>query len=952
VTLHGGATRSLGHGAGTLVGALVAALVSCSLVAPWPVARAASTTLTVNWARDEEHDNEYYSGSPNGTYYMDALNSTDTWPYIEVDQWSDEWWEARFTDPNPAAIPDGGFLISVIVAVQYRMEDWDWSGSLMLQARSGGTLLGSKALPERTSTTEETWDVTALLNAEADPLAALNGLSGRMINSDPSQQVKVRWTHARVDVVYGGPPAELAFAVEPVDAVAGETLSPALEVTILDTYGNTVPHATDDVTIAISTNPGSGTLSGTTTVAAVGGVATFADLSIDRAAVGYALEATSDALTPATSGAFCVTPGPPVGLAYIAEPFSVQVGSEMDPPVRVAIVDALGNTVTTATGTVDISILTDPGGGALSGTTSVDVTNGVAGFLDLSIDQAGDGYTLEATSGAFTPVESAAFNVVPAPVTTMTVNWARNNKDGREYYSGSPNGTAPLDALNSPLDTEKVDVDDKVTEWWETRFADPVPATIPADGVLISGIITGQYRMEHVDWDGTLTLEARTTAGPLGYMTLQEHDVATQETWDMTALVNVEADPLAALNDLGIRMVNDDPVAAKKIHWSHTKVEVSYGGPPSKVVFGADPVDVITGDVLSPALAVAVQDVYGNTILNAADGVTVAIAANPAGGSLDGTLTVAASGGVATFDDLSIDEAGTGYSLVAWAPGLVSAMTGTFDVLVPPPGAFDLIFPAGAETFAPLVPTFEWGASDHAETHALLVADDASFLSIVVDEAALAGTTFTPPAGALQPETAYYWRVTASNPTGDTPASNNDFSFTTRPRPLLSVAPGDVSFEARPGSTEIVTREVVVTNTGPEGSVADVTVAWVAPPGCDISISDPSFALAAGESRAVTLSLDASSCTSGTRFDASLDISAREAVGPSKAVLVSVDLEPYGVGGIACAPRGEDGGGGDGRAALFVLLALVLAVGLRARDDRPHRQARRREVGPVDLTNA
>jgi len=253
-------------------------------------ARAASTTLTVNWVRDDEHDDEYYPGSPSGTYYMDALNSTDTWPYVEVDQWSDEWWEARFTDPNPATIPDGGFLISAVVAVRYRMEDWAWSGSLTLQARTGGALLGSTALPERGYTTEEAWDVTALLNAEADPLAALNGLSVRMINSDPSEQVKVRWTHARVDVVYGGPPVSLAFDVEPGDSVAGEAF--ALEVAIIDAYGNTVPHATDDITIAISTNPGSGTLSGTTTVAAAGGIATFADLSIDRTAVGYTLEAT------------------------------------------------------------------------------------------------------------------------------------------------------------------------------------------------------------------------------------------------------------------------------------------------------------------------------------------------------------------------------------------------------------------------------------------------------------------------------------------------------------------------------------------------------------------------------------------------------------------------------------------------------------------------------------
>jgi hypothetical protein len=45
--------------------------------------------------------------------------------------------------------------------------------------------------------------------------------------------------------------------------------------------------------IAIGANPVGGTLSGTTTVAAVAGTATFANLSIDKAGAGYTLAATS-----------------------------------------------------------------------------------------------------------------------------------------------------------------------------------------------------------------------------------------------------------------------------------------------------------------------------------------------------------------------------------------------------------------------------------------------------------------------------------------------------------------------------------------------------------------------------------------------------------------------------------------------------------------------------------
>ena len=55
-----------------------------------------------------------------------------------------------------------------------------------------------------------------------------------------------------------------------------------------------------------ATNPANGTLSGTTAVSAVGGVATFSTLSVDKAGAGYTLSVTSGALSGATSGAFAI----------------------------------------------------------------------------------------------------------------------------------------------------------------------------------------------------------------------------------------------------------------------------------------------------------------------------------------------------------------------------------------------------------------------------------------------------------------------------------------------------------------------------------------------------------------------------------------------------------------------------------------------------------------------
>ena len=77
---------------------------------------------------------------------------------------------------------------------------------------------------------------------------------------------------------------KLAFSQQPTSATAGASISPAVTVLIQDANGYTVTGNTSNVTLAITANPGGGTLGGATTVAAAsGGVATFSNLSIDQA---------------------------------------------------------------------------------------------------------------------------------------------------------------------------------------------------------------------------------------------------------------------------------------------------------------------------------------------------------------------------------------------------------------------------------------------------------------------------------------------------------------------------------------------------------------------------------------------------------------------------------------------------------------------------------------------
>jgi hypothetical protein len=102
--------------------------------------------------------------------------------------------------------------------------------------------------------------------------------------------------------------SQLAFGQQPSNASPGAIITPAVTVRVLDQYGNLVStDNSDSVTVAIGSNPGNGTLSGTTTVTVSGGVATFNNLSINNAGNGYTLVANSGSLTGATSSSFNIT---------------------------------------------------------------------------------------------------------------------------------------------------------------------------------------------------------------------------------------------------------------------------------------------------------------------------------------------------------------------------------------------------------------------------------------------------------------------------------------------------------------------------------------------------------------------------------------------------------------------------------------------------------------------
>src|SRR5437016_4051858 len=207
---------------------------------------------------------------------------------------------------------------------------------------------------------------------------------------------------------------QLVFTVQPVTTIAGAPIAPAVRVAAQDPQGNTVTSFTGDVVMTFGTNTHGGLLSGTKTVAAVAGVATFADLSVDKAGGGYTLQATAGSLT-APSQSFTISPAAAAKLAFTVQPSMTQAGATITPAVRVIARDPFGNTATGFTGDVTLTISVNASGGALHGTIPVAAAAGIASFADLSVDKAGTGYTLTASSGQLTRATSNAFNIEAPP---------------------------------------------------------------------------------------------------------------------------------------------------------------------------------------------------------------------------------------------------------------------------------------------------------------------------------------------------------------------------------------------------------------------------------------------------------------------------------------------------------------------------------------------------------
>ena len=197
------------------------------------------------------------------------------------------------------------------------------------------------------------------------------------------------------------------ITTEPSGAVNGVALTTQPVIRVTDASGNTV--TTSKVSVVASIASGSGTLNGTTTVAAVGGVASFTNLALSGTPGNFTLRFTPTSLTAATSSSFPLSVGAASKAMITTQPAGAFNGIEFSTQPVVKITDAGGNTITSSTANVFASIAS--GSGTLGGTTAVNAVAGVANFTNLKITGTGD-HTLTFTPvGGLTAATSNTLNV-------------------------------------------------------------------------------------------------------------------------------------------------------------------------------------------------------------------------------------------------------------------------------------------------------------------------------------------------------------------------------------------------------------------------------------------------------------------------------------------------------------------------------------------------------------
>jgi hypothetical protein len=298
--------------------------------------------------------------------------------------------------------------------------------------------------------------------------------------------------------------------------------------------------------------------------------------------------------------------------------------------------------------TVSITSNTGAAGATLDGTLTVSAINGMATFTDLGIDAAGSGYTLTAYKDILAVAVSSPFSVSPVVVTEPPTLRLR---------------------LSPPTEPTTVSLT------WDSN--DPLSE--------IAGYkIQAVYQDNNPEASITGYNELDSTPFSMDPFQSQANSPSDNVTSYTLDVGNVTSYTLSGLNegttyDFTVSAYDSD---GNEFLFS-TDAPATPQSLPTTLAFLTQPSGAMPGSSFATQPMVVIQDIEGNIVTSATDLVTVSITSNTgaAGATLDGTLTVSAINGMATFMDLGIDAVGSGYTLTADSGSLPLAVSSPFNVL-------------------------------------------------------------------------------------------------------------------------------------------------------------------------------------------------------------------------------------------------------------------------------
>jgi hypothetical protein len=274
-----------------------------------------------------------------------------------------------------------------------------------------------------------------------------------------------------------GPAHHLDFNIQPpTSVVSGQTFT--VQVTIKDSAGRTVTYATNAISLVLGANPPSGTLGGTLTQSPVAGIATFNNLTLDKAGSGYVLQASASPSLPlpvVNSNSMSVTVGP-IDHFEVVGPANVNRCTTFNATVTAK--DVGDNTVTGYTGTVNFSVTDgDPGAlapGGFNFTGSEGGTQSIGGFR---FNSASGSFSVNATDGSHNGSSAG-----------ISVNGGSNGPTSNLFVIGipdpSPMGTPVPVTVHAKDACTNLDTSYNNT----VTFASDDPlASLPAPSALASG---------------------------------------------------------------------------------------------------------------------------------------------------------------------------------------------------------------------------------------------------------------------------------------------------------------------------------------------------------------------------------------------------------------------------------------------------------------------------------